>query len=834
MTRKYTILLPLLSSLALSAAVVGCTADRLREAPDPEPTEQTTAQETEDGEIDYRNVIPGEVVIKLTPEQLDDLGSQPRSISSLRSISSSEVQQSLQEIGAVEMRPLFIDSPKYRKRHHEAGLDRWMIVSFEGDKTSLQARDLLRASETFEYVELQWAMAQPEAKITPLSEEQLRALSSPSTRSVGEGFDDPLLRYQWHYRNLGNDVPHQVAGADINLFPAWEMETGKPSVVVCVVDGGIDFTHPDLAAHLNKDESFNFVYGKDGKPKGQDIYDASGHATHVAGTITAVNNNGIGVAGVAGGDGKPGTGVTVINAQIFGFPGEQTPPGVVGIAYGADHGAVISQNSWGYLTPGPGKPLPQDMEAIDYFIKYAGTDENGEQLPGSPMKGGVVIFAAGNDNLVYHNYPGAYDKCISVSSFGWDFQRAYYSNSGDWITIAAPGGDVYHHGARGQILSTVPTFYDKSGYGFMQGTSMACPHVTGIAALIVSKYGGKGFTADMLRERLVSALRPVDINAVNPRYAGKLGAGYIDAAAALIENAQQTPEAPTELKAEPSFTEARLTWKGSADRDGLGGAAFAYDVFLSVTKLTADKLSSIKPIRVYSMGLLPGMTISTVLGELKDETTYYVAVRAVDRFGLTSEPLMGSFTTAKLTAPAVTEGLPEGPVLIPTTEVAELSLKVADPDGYQWTYRIEGNTQGVKVTRKDDVLGVTIRPILSPGSYSLSLVLTNQHGKSQTVKIPFQIICYESVGLAKSLAPYTGTVGGDPTTVDLETIFRHTEGTILTYTAESERSEVATAALEGSQLMINYKAVGTAPIRVTATDGHTSFTTRLQVRVTRK
>lgn len=832
MIRIYTIL-PLLVSLSL--ALVGCTADGVREAPDPSPSPvRPEEQGGEEGKIDYRNVIPGEVVIKLTPEQLSDLGTQSRSLSSLRSISSSEVQQSLREIGAVEMRPLFPDSPKYRKRHHEAGLDRWMIVSFKGDKTSLQARDLLRASETFEYVELQWAMAQPEPKITPLTEEQLRALSAVTPGATGEGFDDPLLRYQWHYRNLGTDVPHQLAGADINLFPAWEMETGKPSVVVCVVDGGIDFTHPDLAAHLDKSRSFNFVYDKEGRYKGQDLYDASGHGTHVAGTITAVNNNGIGVAGVAGGDGRPGTGVTVINAQIFGYPGEQTPPGVVGIAYGADNGAVISQNSWGYLTPGPGKPLPQDMEAIDYFIKYAGTDENGDQLPGSPMKGGVVIFAAGNDNLVYHNYPGAYYKCISVSSFAWDFRRAYYSNSGVWVSIAAPGGDAYHHGTRGQILSTVPTFYDKSGYGFMQGTSMACPHVSGIAALIVSKYGGEGFTADMLRERLMSALRPFDINALNPRYAGGLGAGYIDAAAALMDNDQLPPEAPSELRAEPSYTEVKLSWRSSADRDGLGGAAFAYDVYISEEKLTEESLSSIKPLRVYGKGLHPGVTISRVIKQLKDGTSYYVAVRAVDRFGLTSQPLFGSFTTAVLTVPTVTEGLPKGPVLIPTTDVAELTLKVSDPDGHRWTYRIAGDTEGVMVRRKDDLLALSIRPLSAPGDYTLGLILTNQHGKSQTVEIPYRVIRYESVGLARSLAPYTGALGGDPITLDLGRIFRHTEGTLLTYTATSERSDVATVSLDVARLTIRLRAVGTAPIRVTATDGHTSFTTRLQVRVTRR
>lgn len=141
------------------------------------------------------------------------------------------------------------------------------------------------------------------------------------------------------------------------------------------------------------------------------------------------------------------------------------------------------------------------------------------------MKGGVVIFAAGNENKEFSAYPACYAPTVSVSAMAWDFKRASYSNYGKWVTIMAPGGDQETYGTEGGVLSTVSMAKNPKGYAFLQGTSMACPHVSGIAALVASYFGKQGFTNDDLKSRLVSAYRPFNIDEMNPMYKGKLGKG---------------------------------------------------------------------------------------------------------------------------------------------------------------------------------------------------------------------------------------------------------------------------------------------------------------------
>jgi hypothetical protein len=118
------------------------------------------------------------------------------------------------------------------------------------------------------------------------------------------------------------------------------------------------------------------------------------------------------------------------------------------------------------------KTPESDKAAIDYFVKYAGFDENGNQT--GPMAGGLVVFAAGND-AVNVGYPSDYENCMAVSAIAGDYTEAYYTNYGDWVDIAAPGGDEFKNHL---VISTVP---DNKYAGF-QGTSMACPHVSGVAA----------------------------------------------------------------------------------------------------------------------------------------------------------------------------------------------------------------------------------------------------------------------------------------------------------------------------------------------------------------
>ena len=182
------------------------------------------------------------------------------------------------------------------------------------------------------------------------------------------------------------------------------------------------------------------------------------HGTHVAGTIAAVNNNGLGVCGIAGGDNiNDIAGVRIMSCQIF--EDDRQASGASAIKWSCDNGAIISQNSWGYDDI---DYLPaSDKAAIDYFIKYAGLDENGNQV--APMQGGIVIFAAGNENKNFSS-PSSYSEVIAVTSISGGFERAYYSNFGDWTDIIAPGGD-YKKGNAMQVYSTLI----NNQYGYMQG-----------------------------------------------------------------------------------------------------------------------------------------------------------------------------------------------------------------------------------------------------------------------------------------------------------------------------------------------------------------------------
>ncbi|WP_372642644.1 S8 family serine peptidase [Ancylomarina sp.] len=565
----------------------------------------------------------GVVRVKFKPQLTTTLKSMsPSSVGGVLSTGISTFDAASAKVSASTMKRVFPYSAKHDAKHRKHGLHLWYEISIDATINPLQAVSAYSNSGDIE-------ISEPVLKKRLITGE-VKALAETSSEE-GEYFNDSYLKDQWHYDNKGTLNPSVVEG-DINLYEAWKTQAGQPNVIVSIVDGGIDIAHKDLkdnlwvnTAELNgedgvDDDGNGFVDDVHGYNFVDNIGDVKPHehGTHVAGTVAAVNNNGIGVAGVAGGTGN-GDGVRLMSSQIF------TSAGGGGgfasaIVYGADNGAVISQNSWGYRVPDMIEQVV--LSAIDYFIEEAG------QYEGSPMKGGIVIFASGNDNVDAAMYPGYYEKTLCVSALGPDNKKAEYSNYGDWVDISAPGGDQMH-GQTSGVLSTMP----NNSYGYMQGTSMACPHVSGIAALAVSQHAGPTFTADELRLYLESSTH--DVDGYNPGFEGKMGVGYIDAAMVLKKNEGVTPDAVTDLQLVGIAQDfATLNWTVPVDEDDDYPTNF--QIFYYTEEITNENLNEAQLVSINNT-----QTAGTVrefeLTGLEPLTTYYFSIRSMDRWANKSE-----------------------------------------------------------------------------------------------------------------------------------------------------------------------------------------------------
>ena len=820
----------LLYAFGALALLNGCSEDHFI---DLETNSRTVTASGSNNQLSDQG-IPGIAYIKVQDALRDEIQKMSLNGISLNSVPS-PMAATLKSIKANHIERLFTPDPRFEKRMHREGLDRWYIVSFDKKQDLKQTLTTLASNPQFEIVEEVYLQTIPTTKAT------FSAFSPTVTRSSDDmPFNDPELKMQWHYKNFGI-TPRSIEGADINLFEAWEQTTGTRNVIVSVVDGGIDSGHEDLKDNLwiNKGEipdngidddgngfvddvyGYNFV-----SDKGEVTLDDVGHGTHVAGTIAARNNNGIGVCGVAGGDGSPNSGALLMSCQIFEGEGG-SGQGASATVYGANNGAVISQNSWGYDYPGPGSIPASIREAIDYFIKYAGCDNEGKQLPNSPMKGGVVIYAAGNDDKDYLNYPSAYPPVISVSAMAPNWEKAWYTNRGDWVDIMAPGGDEFF--INGMVYSTVPaSLYNGEMYGYMQGTSMACPHVSGIAALIVSKLGGPGFTNEELKKRLLGSLRPENIDAHNPNYAGRLGVGYIDAARTLAENKNQKPENISDLKADPEYTAMTLHWTAIKDEDD--GTAIKYLLYFSDKQLTASNYKSITPYTINAQGYKPGEKVTYKIPNLKENATYYAAVIAVDRWGLESDFAASEFKTLK-NDPPVIENVPQNAIRVSGAEVQSFTVKISDPNGHKISYALKGENRGVSAIRTDDNLKFTLRAVAPVGKYDIELVVTDELGASTSVKIPFEVYVYESPFLSNSIQNML--IGKDEAAreIDLTQHFTYQSGSKVTISAKSSDDSVVTATVNASTLSVKGNKPGQASVSVSVSDGNETAQTKFQVSV---
>ncbi len=490
--------------------------------------------------------------------------------------------------------------------------------------------------------------------------------------------DDPTFSAQWHYRQ-------------INLPQAWDLTTGDDSIVTAVIDTGI-LSHPDF---INDDGSSRLTAGYDfisdpgmandgdgPDPDPNDAGDAppgqtnSYHGTHVAGTLGAATGNGLGVAGVT-------------------WQGKIMPLRVLGVGGGTDADAIEAIRYAAGLPNASGRLPAVAARVINMSFGGPGFGQSLQNAVRAAREAGVVLVAAaGNDNTSVPSYPAAFEGVISVSAVGADGSRAPYSNFGATIDVAAPGGNTAQNLDQDEYVDGVLSTHHASQYVFMQGTSMAAPHIAGVVSLMLAAN---------------PTLSPADIDALlagthpatplsacrdlgSPGRDDIYGHGLIDAEQAVIA-ALAVAGGPPPLPEEP-----RLAASAAALNFGSTIAAMGFQLInpgdgsLEVTSVTADApwLSlSVPPgplpltiqARVDRSGLLNGAY----------HTALNVVAKAAERRHTLTLPVTMSVETAAL--PAHGEA---GEVFVlaldPVSYTPVLQTQTSAAEGYG--FRLEGLPAG--------------------------------------------------------------------------------------------------------------------------------------------
>jgi len=291
-------------------------------------------------------------------------------------------------------------------------------------------------------------------KPVPTAVQQLRGLSSVK-------YAEPNYYKEFHRVPNDPEYPKQYAPRIIGAEAAWDRTTGKSSVLVAIIDSGVDMDHPDLVG--------NMVSGYDfGEGDADPNDDVVGHGTHVAGIAAAHTDNGIGIAGV-------GWNSKILPLKIATAAGGVSLDGAVAaIKYAADRGAKVINMSFG----GYGAP-ESEREAVDYAW----------------AKGSLLFASSGNDGISEVSYPAGFENVISVGATDSNDLAADFSNFGPTVDIAAPGV---------LVQSTVV----GGGYEAWDGTSMSCPVAAGAAALLFS-YGRPGLTNVEVRRAIETTAKPM-------------------------------------------------------------------------------------------------------------------------------------------------------------------------------------------------------------------------------------------------------------------------------------------------------------------------------------
>ena len=711
---------------------------------------------------------------------------------------SSDMNLALSELGITEMTRLFPQAGEYEERTRREGLHRWYIVKYSQTVSMTKAQTSLEEVEGIHIFE-------------PVRQVRIN------------DFND-LSSDLWGLYNRSNP------GFDINVRPVWDnYTTGNPDVIVSVVDAGIDLNHEDLAENCLTSGHFNFV--------NNNSYIIGGyHGTHVAGTIAAVNNNKKGIVGIAGGDKAKGQkGVKLMSCQIFVDNPDGTTdqaPGATAIKYGADNGAVISQNSWGYSFDRnhdgevSGDEMKEalnatisasDKAAVDYFVKYAGCDNQGNQLPGSPMKGGVVIFAAGNEGIP-NGAPAEYEGVIAVGAVTPTGAKASFSNYGEWVDICAPGTS---------ILSTIP----GNQYDYSQGTSMACPHVSGVAALIVSEFGGPGFTNEMLKDKLLGSANKSAIPQTR-----QIG-GLVDAYGAFVYGNDKAPSEVTDLEVSAIGNKIDLSWTMTGDEDGKPAYGLLVFYGKDKAKVEAATPQNMQDVdyAVCTPDLAVGENAQFSVTELDFEKQYYLKALAYS-YGR-------SYSAAtKVFAVATTENHApeiilhhEGEIALMSSETLTIPFEIIDPDGHAFFLEYDKGSDAESIMPNTDG---TMRLILKGsaadvGTYTLKLTAIDEFGSSTTLPVTYKIKENSAPVKIKEIENVLLTAKGKEFTIDMGEYVTDPDGEQLKYDITISNQTIAHLTAKNNQLIGTALGYGVVDVNVMAKDARgesVTFDFKVQVK----
>ena len=700
---------------------------------------------------------------------------------------SAPLNDALSMLDVESLERVFPDAGEFEPGHRMAGLHKWYKVKYRSGVPMTKAMDNLSSVPGVEFVE--------------------------------PNLPAKLMTNDTHWSDLWG-LYNPTYGYDVNMQEVWNRyTTGNPDVVVAVIDGGIQLDHPDLAWNCLESGHQNYVRSGGIVPHT--------HGTHVAGTIAAVGNNGIGVAGIAGGDYLRGKrGVSLLSLQVFQTIGESSVSNGFEQAMvdAADKGAVISQNSWGYnFDQNNNNKVDGDelsyykyyfehingsaiANAIDYFVLNAGCEPNTNgtvQRKDSPMKGGLVVFAAGNENIQY-GPPANYEPCVAVGAITKSGKRASFSDFGDWVDVCAPGYN---------IISTYP----EGKYATTSGTSMACPHVSGVAALVLSYFGGPGFTAEALRTRILDGARDIGLSE------GSTPVGpLVDAMGAFMSGGGAAPEAVKDLRAEAVGHNVKLSFTATDAYGYLAAGALSESAILAM-----DPLQPAGDIRTAEMQVDledKGKTVSMILTGLQPNMTYYTVIFGYSYTKLYSAPsAVVSIKTNENNTPVITVVDYTGSFVFRHYETIDIAFRISDPDGDPVTVTFEDKGQAT-FEEENGLWHFRLICRLVDGPFESPVTLTAKDDIGAISRYPFtyKVLANVPPVLAQDFDAIILKDVGETTQIELAPHFFDEDEEPLDFKGASQSPDIVSAEIKDGRLLVEARENGVGRIRVIATDSRGS------------